>query len=99
MKNSLKKDLMVRQQIQRMEYKRVLYKSIIKDQTLSQELRYDFILKLNKLPRQSSVIKKNNRCVLTGRTKGTLRYFKMSRICLRELVASGTLPGVIKASW
>ena len=99
MKNSLKKDLMVRQQIQRMEYKRVLYKSIIKDQTLSQELRYDFILKLNKIPRQSSVIKKNNRCVLTGRTKGTLRYFKMSRICLRELVASGTLPGVIKASW
>ena len=74
MKNSLKKDLMVRQQIQRMEYKRVLYKSIIKDQTLSQELRYDFILKLNKLPRQSSVIKKNNRCVLTGRTKGDVCF-------------------------
>jgi small subunit ribosomal protein S14 len=99
MKNSLKKDLIIRQQIRRLEHKRLLYKSIIKDQTLPQELRYDFILKLNKLPRQSSMIKKNNRCVLTGRTKGTLRYFKVSRICLRELVASGSLPGVLKASW
>lgn len=99
MKNSVKKDLIVRQNIRKVEHKRLLYKSIIKDQTLSQELRYDFILKLNKLPRQSSIIQKNNRCVLTGRTKGTLRHFKISRICLRELVASGTLPGVIKASW
>lgn len=99
MKNSLKKDLLIRQQIERFEYKRILYKSIIKDQMLSQELRYGFILKLNKLPRRSSIIRKNNRCVLTGRTKGTLRSFKISRICLRELVASGTLPGVIKASW
>ena len=99
MKNSLKKDLKLRKTFESLEYKRTLYKALIKDHNVAQELRYEFILKLNALPRTSSIVRKNNRCVLSGRTKGTLRYFKMSRIALRELVARGALSGVIKSSW
>ena len=99
MKNSLKKDLKLRQTFQHLEYKRALYKAIIKDQDIPHDVRYEFILKLNALPRAGSIVRKNNRCVLSGRTKGTLRFFKMSRICLRELVAAGALSGVVKSSW
>jgi len=54
---------------------------------------------LAKLPRDSSPTRSHNRCELTGRSKGTLRKFKISRIMLRELALAGKIPGLKKASW
>lgn len=54
---------------------------------------------LNKLPRNSSPTRLKNRCQLTGRPRGFMRKFKMSRIAFRELAHKGQLPGIKKASW
>ena len=54
---------------------------------------------LAKLPRDSSPTRSHNRCQLTGRSKGVLRKFKVSRIMLRELATAGKIPGLRKASW
>ena len=52
-----------------------------------------------KLPRDSSPTRLRNRCQLTGRSRGVLRKFKISRIMLRELALAGKIPGLKKASW
>lgn len=54
---------------------------------------------LAELPRNSSAVRVRNRCSITGRSRGFHRYFGISRLMLRELVAQGLLPGVTKSSW
>jgi small subunit ribosomal protein S14 len=54
---------------------------------------------LAKLPRDSSPTRSHFRCQLTGRSRGNLRKFKISRIMLRELALAGKIPGLRKASW
>ncbi|QQS52029.1 MAG: 30S ribosomal protein S14 [Bacteroidota bacterium] len=51
------------------------------------------------LPRNSNPIRMHNRCKLTGRPKGYMRQFGISRITFREMASSGLIPGVKKASW
>ncbi len=54
---------------------------------------------LQKLPRNSSPVRLHNRCKLTGRPKGYMRQFGVSRIVFREMVQEGLIPGITKASW
>jgi len=54
---------------------------------------------LQKLPRNSSPSRLHNRCGVTGRPRGYMRKFGMSRIAFRELALEGKIPGVTKASW
>jgi small subunit ribosomal protein S14 len=54
---------------------------------------------LKKLPRDSSPTRLKKRCEVTGRPRGYLRKFKMSRIAFRELAHKGQIPGVKKSSW
>ena len=54
---------------------------------------------LAKLPKNSNPIRLHNRCSLTGRPKGYIRIFGISRIQLREMASKGLIPGVTKASW
>jgi small subunit ribosomal protein S14 len=54
---------------------------------------------LSRLPRNSNPTRLHNRCKLTGRPKGYMRQFGVSRITFREMAASGLIPGVKKASW
>ena len=54
---------------------------------------------LSKLPRNSNPIRQHNRCKLTGRPKGYIRLFGISRIQFREMASAGLIPGVKKASW
>ena len=54
---------------------------------------------LSNLPRDASPTRSHNRCELTGRSRGVLRKFKVSRIMLRELALAGKIPGLKKASW
>lgn len=54
---------------------------------------------LQKLPRNSSYIRKRNRCQLTGRPRGYIRQFGLSRNMFREMALNGLIPGVTKSSW
>lgn len=54
---------------------------------------------LSRLPRNSNPIRLHNRCLLTGRPKGYMRQFGVSRITFREMASQGLIPGVKKASW
>ena len=54
---------------------------------------------LSRLPRNSSPIRLHNRCRLTGRPRGYMRQFGISRITFREMASAGLIPGVKKASW
>ncbi|HHU57288.1 30S ribosomal protein S14 [Geofilum rhodophaeum] len=54
---------------------------------------------LQKLPKNASPVRMHNRCKLTGRPKGYMRQFGISRISFREMAAAGLIPGVRKASW
>lgn len=54
---------------------------------------------LDKLPRNSSSVRLHNRCKITGRPKGYMRRFGISRVTFREMASQGKIPGVTKASW
>lgn len=57
------------------------------------------VMKLQKIPRDASPIRVRNRCSQTGRPRGFLRKFGISRVALRELALQGQIPGVVKSSW
>ena len=79
--------------------KRAALKAQIIDESLSDEERWDAMIKLQKLPRNGSRCRQRNRCVLTGRPRGYYRKFGLSRNKLRELIMRGEVPGVVKSSW
>ena len=54
---------------------------------------------LDKLPRNASPVRLHNRCKLTGRPKGYMRRFGISRVTFREMASAGKIPGVTKSSW
>ena len=54
---------------------------------------------LDKLPKNASPVRLHNRCQLTGRGKGYMRHFGISRIMFRDMALNGLIPGVKKASW
>ena len=79
--------------------KRQELKKIIRDLTISDEERMAAQEKLNKLSPNSSKVRGRNRCGFTGRSRGFLRKFGISRLCFREMANAGLLPGVTKSSW
>lgn len=54
---------------------------------------------LDQLPRNASPVRLKNRCQISGRPRGYIRYFGLSRIMFREMALNGKIPGVTKASW
>ena len=54
---------------------------------------------LQKLPRNASPVRLHNRCKITGRPKGYIRQFGLSRVTFREMANKGLIPGLTKASW
>jgi small subunit ribosomal protein S14 len=79
--------------------KRTALTTIINDQSLSVEEQREARLKLQALPRNSSPVRLRNRCALTGRPRGVFSKFGIGRSKLRDLMMSGKVPGVTKASW
>ncbi|MEW6362908.1 MAG: 30S ribosomal protein S14 [Pyrinomonadaceae bacterium] len=57
------------------------------------------VLALQKMPRDASPVRVRNRCSQTGRPRGFVRKFGISRVALRKLALEGQIPGVIKSSW
>jgi len=88
-----------RKLFQKLEKKRRSLSLVISNMNLEDHIRYRASLKLAKLPKNSSEIRLKNRCIVTGRAKGISRFFKISRIQLREWACMGLLPGIRKASW
>ena len=79
--------------------KRLELKKIVSDIKLSLKDRMAAQAELTGLPRNSSPVRIRNRCSQSGRGRGYLGFFGVSRIVFRELASSGILPGVKKASW
>ncbi len=79
--------------------KRARLKAIVMNRETSAEDRFDAVLKLAQVPRNSSKVRVRNRCELTGRPRATYRKFKLARIKLRELASKGQIPGMVKSSW
>jgi len=79
--------------------KRANLKAIITNTETSEEDRWDAVIKLQSLPRDSSLVRKRNRCALTGRPHGYYRKFGLARNKLREAAMRGDVPGLVKASW
>ena len=73
--------------------------SILKDESASFEDRLNAQIKLSQMPRDGSPSRYRRRCGLTGRPRGNLRKFGMSRIAVRDLAAWGQIPGLVKSSW
>ncbi len=79
--------------------KRKVLKETILDMTKTIDERLAAVDALNKMPKNSSKIRLRNRCQFTGRSRGFLRKFKLSRLCFREMASQGLIPGIVKASW
>ena len=60
---------------------------------------YEIFQQLQKFPKNASRVRLHNRCSITGRPKGYMRQFGLSRIQFREMASAGLIPGVKKASW
>lgn len=70
-----------------------------RDINLSDEERLEASIALNKMKRDSSPVRLRNRCQVTGRCRGFLNKFKVSRLVFREMASNGMIPGVTKSSW
>ena len=73
--------------------------AIIHNPNSSAQEIFEAVLKLQKLPRNSSAVRLHNRCELTGRSHGFYRKLKLSRIQLRKLSNEAQVPGMKKSSW
>jgi small subunit ribosomal protein S14 len=78
---------------------RAVFKAVIKSKTSSDEEKRKAQSALNGLPKNSSPVRVRNRCEISGRVRGYLRRFAMSRIDFRLLALRGDIPGVRKSSW
>ena len=75
---------------------------VIKSTDSSDEVvaaKWDAMMAIQKLPANSSKIRVHNRCGLTGRPRGYMRQFGISRVTFREMALAGKIPGVKKSSW
>lgn len=79
--------------------KRLSLKKVILNKSVSNEERWDAVLKLQTLPRDSSLSRQRNRCRQTGRPHAFLRKFGLSRMKMREAAMRGEIPGLRKSSW
>ena len=84
---------------QQYEIERALLKACISDTQLSHTIRELCVQLLGGYSANTSITRVRNRCVMTGRARGILRDFRVSRLQFRRLAADGKLPGVLPAQW
>jgi len=89
---------MAKESIKARERKRERLVAKFADKRAALKAAGDYVA-LQRLPKNSSKVRLHNRCKLTGRPKGYMRYFGLSRINFREMANNGLIPGVRKASW
>ncbi len=87
------------QKVAKYAERRAELKAIIKNPHISHEERMDAVTRLQKLPRDASPVRVQNRCRQTGRPRGVYRKFGLGRNMLRKATMRGDVPGLRKASW
>lgn len=95
----LERELRRARSVKKYAQKRAALKAKIIDPKASMEERQQAVIALQKLPRDSSPIRQQKRCNLTGRPHAVYRKFGLSRNKLREATMRGDVPGLRKASW
>jgi small subunit ribosomal protein S14 len=93
------RELKRRKTVEKFKAKRAALDEVIRSSKATAEDKMEARKKLAALPRNSSPVRLRNRCALTGRPRGTFRKFGLARGKLRDLMMSGEVPGVVKASW
>lgn|SRR5688572_6727073 len=93
------RDLKRTKLVKKFAAKREALKKIISSDSASYEDKMDAVVKLQKLPRDSSPSRQRNRCALSGRSRGVYSKFGLGRNKLREATMRGDVPGLRKASW
>jgi small subunit ribosomal protein S14 len=79
--------------------KRAELKAVIRSASATDDEKWDAQVALQKLPRDSSPVRQQNRCQVTGRPHGVYRKFGLCRNKLREAAMRGDVPGLVKSSW
>ena len=85
--------------VKRYAAKRKMLREKIRNPKTNEETRAKAYAQLRDLPRNSASIRIRNRCAMTGRSRGFVRAFGLSRMAMRDMALNGLLPGVRKASW
>ena len=98
-KSMVARDIKRRRLAELHDKQRIQLKQQTIDVNSSYDERWQAMIDLQKLPRDSSKSRQRNRCALTGRPRGYFRRFGLARSALREVVMRGEAPGVTKASW
>ncbi|XP_062509819.1 small ribosomal subunit protein uS14-like [Corticium candelabrum] len=93
------RDVRRRQTVAKHAPKRLRLKSIAECRLLPEELRQRAARELHEMPRDGSITRIRNRCVLTGRPRGVLTDFRLCRHAFRRLADSSQLPGITRSSW
>jgi small subunit ribosomal protein S14 len=94
MKKYINKDNSLRKKILKNENRRISLKVIQQCQFVSQNRRKNAGFQLSKMKRSSSLVRIKNRCVKTGRSRGVSKFFKLSRIMIKDLAAKNLLPNL-----
>ncbi len=79
--------------------RRAAAKKIINNPNSTPEQVDEAVVQLQKMPRDASPVRVRNRCSQSGRPRGFVRKFGISRVALRKLALEGQIPGVVKSSW
>ena len=98
-KSMIARELKRKKTVEKYAAKRAELKAIIADPNASEDERWEAQVKLQKLPRDSSPVRKQRRCRQTGRPHGVYRKFGLCRNKLREAAMRGDVPGLVKSSW
>ena len=99
MQSLLHKDKKRRKLYIQYEKKKIILKYIQNNLNLNKAIRAKAYEKLRSLPRDSSITRVRNRCVLTNRPRAVYQKFKFSRLMFRKLALQGEIPGIRKATW
>ncbi len=98
-KSMMAREVKRRRMAERLRARRAELRAQVSNSSLDTTERWQAMLELQQLPRDSSRSRQRNRCGLTGRPRGYYRKFGLSRNVLREIIMRGEAPGVVKASW
>lgn len=98
-KSSIEKNDRRKRMALQYQARRKTLKGVVRDPKSTDAQRQAAQASLQKLPRNSAPGRVRNRCSMTGRSRGYVRMFGLSRIAFREMALMGLIPGVRKASW
>lgn len=99
MKKGIEKDLKKREVFYQNEKQKKILKSMIYNLKLNDSLRSKATRLLSTKPRKSSLSRKRNRCIITGRSRFLVGGYNLSRLMFRKIAGDGQIPGLRKSSW